>query len=73
MQGDSPDLVFSFARFRFENVEIFSRSQLKLEDEIEKKRWTWRKLSSLKRMMTMLEMTKRGVSDYESNTEMRKK
>ena len=43
------------------------------EDEIEKKRSTRRKFSSLKTTMTVLEMTMRAVSDYESDAEMPKK
>ena len=41
--------------------------------EIKKKRSTRRKSSSLKRTMTVLEMTTRAVSDYESDAEMPKK
>ena len=40
---------------------------------LKKKRRTRRELSSLKRMMTVLEMTTRVVSDYESDAEMPKK
>ena len=86
VQGDSPGLVFSLACFdlkmwryfpgvsKTHNKKVVKETPQKADaKDYEKKRSTKRRLSSLKRTMTVLEMMTRAVSDYESDAEMPKK